>query len=161
MREVEPLNERDLAEERRRYRRHAGIPAVVEVAGAVWTLVDVSLGGFGARTTELLPREGETITGQIVGTERGEAFRIGFEGRVVRVDPGNRLVGVEFGDLPNAALDRLMHVLAVLEQEWAARIERLDREQRMAELRRYLVRAAGALALVTGVILVLALVWLS
>jgi hypothetical protein len=138
-----------------------GISAVVEVAGAVWTIVDVSLGGFGARTGELPPTQGETITGQIVGTERGETFRIAFVGRAVRVDPENHFVGVQFTDLPNQAFDRLMHVLAVLEQEWAARIERLDREKRMAELRRYLVRAAGALALVTGAILVLALFWLA
>jgi len=157
MREVESLKERDLAEERRRYRRHTGIPAVVEVAGAVWTLVDVSLGGFGARTTEVLPRVGDLVSGDIVGTERGETFRIGFEGRVVRVDPGSHFVGVEFGDLPNPAFDRLMHVLAVLEEEWVARIARLDREKRMAELRRYLARAAGTLALVTGAALALAL----
>jgi hypothetical protein len=158
MQEVESLKDRERAEDRRRYRRHTGIPAVVEVAGSVWTVVDVSLGGFGARTTEALPREGDSVSGEIVGNGRDGPFRIGFEGRVVRVDPGNRFVGVQFGDLSNAAFDRLMHVLAVLEEEWVSRIERLDRQKRMAELRRSLVRAAGVLALVSGAAVVLAVI---
>ncbi len=158
MREVESLKDRELAEDRRRYRRHTGIPAVVEVAGATWTVVDVSLGGFGARTTEVLPRVGDRVSGEIVGTERGEAFRIWFDGRVVRVDPGNHFVGVQFVDLPDAAFDRLMHVLAVLEEEWISRIERLDRQKRMAELRRSLVRTAGGMALVVGAAVALALI---
>ena len=158
MQGVESEQERVVADDRRRYRRHVGVQAVVEIAGAVWTIVDVSLDGFGARATEVLPRQGDRIAGLIVGSEGDRPFRIEFEGRVVRVDPKSHLVGVQFGDLSDVAVDQLMHVLAMLENEWRARIERLDRQKRMEELRKFAVRLVAVTALGLGAVLVL--MWL-
>ncbi len=155
---TQPQDGREIAEERRRYRRYTSIRAVAEVDGGVWSIVDVSLGGFGARTTENLPRQGDPVFGQIVGSERDRPFRIAFEGRVVRVDPKNHFVGVQFGDMTDAAFDKLMHVLAVLEDEWRLGIERLDRQKRLEELRKYALRAVAVLVLALAA--TLALAWL-
>lgn len=155
MMEVESVKDRVIERERRKYTRHTSIPALVEVAGAFWTIVDFSLGGFCARTSEHLPKLGERVAGAVLSNEDGRRFRIDFDGRVARVDQKNRLVAVEFGSLPDASLDMLMHVLAVLEAEWAAHIALLDRQSRLAVLRKSLLRGALVIAVVAAATMVL------
>lgn len=130
--------------DRRQHRRHEAV-ALVEVAGARWHLVDISLGGFAARVDDTGVVSLQPVAGRISGRIRGEPYRIDFSGRIVRLEAGTGVAAVRFDDLPDESLDRLMHVLALLEQDWAAAVERLDRQRRLAELRRKLARA-GAIA---------------